>query len=166
MILDTLITDRTQADVNRVSALNAKGFENMTAAERTAYLTNLKGAYNASDLNRVGEAVEYVANRLNTLGGFDIHVTAKQDWTLADIPTQEQMAAYIADIASIRAALPVTQKTPPAPEEADNLTYTQANDIEQILLDVEELIQKLALTFVYSGQPYSGMIWEEFTYAG
>lgn len=164
MILDTLITDRTQADVNRVAALNAKGFANMTAAEKAAYLQPMKGAYNAEDLNRVGEAVQYVADRLNTVGGFNIRYTAKQDWTRTDIPTPEQMAAYIDDIAAVRAALPVT--TPETPSDMDELTYSEANDIEQILLDVEDTIKRMALSFVYSGQPYSGMIWEEFTYAG
>lgn len=68
MILDTLITDRTQADVNRASALNAKGYDNMTAAEKAEWDSNLKGSYNASDLNRVGEACDYVANRLHQYG--------------------------------------------------------------------------------------------------
>ena len=33
-IIDTLVTDRTQADVERVKALAAKGFAAMTAAEQ------------------------------------------------------------------------------------------------------------------------------------
>ena len=59
-----LITDRTQADVDCVRQLAAKGWAAMTAEERAAWNGGLKGAYNASDLNRVGSAVEYVANRL------------------------------------------------------------------------------------------------------
>ena len=54
------------------------------------------------------------------------------------------------------------------------LTVTQANHIEQALrilynafvaekTRIEALIEKTAASFVYSGQPYSGQIWSEFT---
>ena len=59
-----LITDRTQADVDRVQYLASVGWENMTDAEKAEWSTPLKGAYNASDLNRVGAAVTYISNRL------------------------------------------------------------------------------------------------------
>ena len=68
--LQGLITDRTAADVNRVKALAAKGWAGMTAAERTEWLGEMRGAYNASDLNRVGSAVDYVAKRLRSCGIF------------------------------------------------------------------------------------------------
>lgn len=68
-IIDNLITDRTQADVERVKALAAKGFAAMTAAERAEWLTGMKGAYNASDLNRVGTALNYLAGRLGPICG-------------------------------------------------------------------------------------------------
>ena len=61
----SLITDRTQADVDRVRQLAQKVFGNMTADEKTKWLNGLKGSSNASDLNRVGAAVAYVAGRLS-----------------------------------------------------------------------------------------------------
>ena len=57
-IMDTLITDRTQADVDA---------------------RNEKGTYNASDLNRVGAAMNYVADRLRA-AGYDPHISPKTDW--------------------------------------------------------------------------------------
>lgn len=59
-ILDTLITDRTQDDVERARALCAKGWGNMTPAERAAYLGGLKGGYGPTDMNRVRGALEYI----------------------------------------------------------------------------------------------------------
>lgn len=59
-ILDTLITDRTQDDVERARALCAKGWGNMTPPERAAYLGGLKGGYGPTDMNRVREALEYI----------------------------------------------------------------------------------------------------------
>ena len=37
-IIDTLVTDRTQADVERVKALATKGFAAMTADEQAEWL--------------------------------------------------------------------------------------------------------------------------------
>lgn len=67
-IIDTLITDRTLADVERVKALRKKGFAAMTSEERSEFLAPVKGAYNATDLNRVQEAMEYLAERFRGYG--------------------------------------------------------------------------------------------------
>lgn len=57
-VIDTLITDRTQENVDEILGLLAAG-------ENPA---DHKGAYNASDLNRVGEAIDYVNLRLHGIG--------------------------------------------------------------------------------------------------
>ncbi len=152
-----LITDRTQADVDRVRQLAQKGFGNMTAAEKTEWLNGLKGAYNASDLNRVGAAVAYVAGRL-TGYGYAVNVDPRQDWQVTDIPTQESMTAYLADVAALRAALTVAAGTPEVPEDMERLTWQEANNIEQILVDVDELLTRMAAAWFYSGELYAGEV--------
>lgn len=62
-ILNTLITDRTEDDVLRARQLDAKGWDNLTEAERKEFRT-LKGSYNASDLNRVVGAMEYIDHQM------------------------------------------------------------------------------------------------------
>ena len=92
-------------------------------------ITNRTGGfYNASDLNRVAEAVEYVNNRL-TAAGFNITVTAKRSWSAGDIPTVAQMTAYLADITKMRGAIAMLSTTPSVPSDMDNLTMEEANDI-------------------------------------
>nr|DAR36381.1 MAG TPA: hypothetical protein [Caudoviricetes sp.] len=152
-----LITDRTQADVDRVRQLAQKGFGNMTAAEKTEWLSGLKGAYNASDLNRVGAAVAYVAGRLKGYG-YAVSVSPRQDWQVLDIPTPESMTAYLADVAALRAALTVAADTPEVPEDMERLTWQEANDIEQILVDVDELLTRMAAAWFYSGDLYAGEV--------
>lgn len=152
-----LITDRTQADVDRVRQLAQKGFGNMTADEKTEWLNGLKGAYNASDLNRVGAAVAYVAGRL-TGYGYAVSVSPRQDWQVADIPTQESMTAYLADVAALRAVLTVAAGTPEVPEDMERLTWQEANNIEQILVDVDELLTRMAAAWFYSGELYAGEV--------
>ena len=109
----SLITDRTRADV-----------ENETD----------KGFYNASDLNRVGAAVEYIAGRFAALG-YACPVTVKKDWLTSDAPTASQMEAYRQNIVTLRGQIAVMQSTPDAPASMAGLDYVKANNIEQILAD-------------------------------
>lgn len=153
-----LITDRTQADVDRVRALLRKWRDGtMTDAEKAEWALDLKGAYNASDLNRVGAAVRYVAGRLHE-HGYKVAVAPKEDWLEDDDPTAGQMESYRRDIAAIRSALAVKPSTPPAPGSMDGLTYVEANNIEQILLDVDALLTLISQGLYYSGEIYAGEI--------
>lgn len=149
-IIVTLVTDRTQADVERVRELAAKGFAVMTAAEQAEWLAGMKGAYNASDLNRVGTALNYLAGRLGAICGRSITWTAKTDWAVTDIITASQAETYRQQIQDIRDALTYPAGTPDAPE-LGRLTYTGANDIERILTRCEELIVNVAKSFRHTG---------------
>ena len=153
-----LITDRVQDDVDRVSQLAARvSAGTATETEKTEWASGLKGAYNASDLNRVGASVAYVAGRLNGYG-YAVTVNPKQDWTGSDIPTAGQMAAYLRDVDALRGAIAVMASTPPTPDSANNLTWQEANNIEQILLDVDELLTRMAAAWFYSGEIYAGEV--------
>lgn len=149
-IIDSLITDRTAADVARVHELAAKGFSAMTADEQAEWLAWMKGAYNASDMNRVGTALNYLAGHLGAICGRSIAWSAKTDWAVTDIITASQAAEYRRQIQNIRDALTYPTGTPDAPELA-RLTYTGANDIERILALCEELIDNITKAFRYTG---------------
>lgn len=159
VILDQLITDRTQADVDRITALIKKGYSSWTEAELAEWNAGMKGAYNASDLNRVGQACAYLAQEaadmLTDVAAYleahgaatgdifqpytsaDIQVEAKTDWTMADIPTPEQMETYRENIVNLRGLLEMPQDTPAVPATMARLTFSGANDIETILIAVD-----------------------------
>lgn len=149
-IIDTLITNRTQADVERVRKLAEKGFAAMTADEQAEWLAGMKGAYNASDLNRVGTALNYLAGRLGSICGKSITWTAKTDWAVTDIITASQAETHRKQIQDIRDALAYPAGTPDSPQLA-HLTYTGANDIERILKLCEALIVNVAKSFRHTG---------------
>lgn len=216
-ILDTLITDRTAADVERLRTLLLKGWQNMTAAERDEYLNGTteqltdansqplydslgeplhsadgavqKGAYNYVDLNRVESAVDYVADELvqadtdirqyasdNNVAWTDVFavpydpadysaLTIKTDWAETDIPTATQMSRYITNIKLIQAAI-ADASIAWIPDTMDGLDYEIANNIEQLLKDVDTALAVLvevkkgyirsAMAVYYSGEIYSG----------
>lgn len=149
-IIDTLITNRTQADVERVRKLAAKGFSAMTSDEQAEWLAGMKGAYNAADLNRVGTALNYLVARLSSICGKSITWTAKTDWTVTDIATASQAETYRRQIQDIRDALAYPAGTPDAPQ-LGRLTYIGANDIERILALCEDLIVNVAKSFRHTG---------------
>lgn len=131
-----LITDRTAEDVR---------------------LGNKKGVYGADDLNRVGDAVRYVSDRFMATGN-DIKISPKIDWILEDIPTSAQMDSYLDQVRKVRDVLSVYQTTPLVPSDMVNLTYGQANDIEKILVDVDQLITNMIAAYYYSGELYGGEV--------
>ena len=130
----TLITGRTRADV----------------ANQTD-----KGFYNASDLNRVGAAVEYIAGRFTALG-YRCPVTVKKDWLTSDAPTASQLETYRQNIVTLRGQIVVMQSTPEAPASMAGLNYVKANNIEQILLDLDALITNITKSWCFSGELYAG----------
>lgn len=131
-----LITDRTTEDVR---------------------LGSERGVYGAVDLNRVGEAITYIADRLKAAGN-DIMVSPKTDWVREDIPTPAQMVHYLEQIQKVRDVLAVYQTTPTVPADMVDLTHTEANDIEKILVDVDQLITNMIAAYYYSGELYGGEV--------
>ena len=156
-VIDTLIYDRTQADVNRVFILKnkilTKGLNALSAEEKAEYMAGMKGAYNASDLNRVGQAIAYIADLLNGYG-YSVQVYPKTDWTMSDTPTPEQLEQYLANVAALRQALLVLPTTPEVPADMEGLTIQEANDIEKILVDIDRQLTSMREVMLHAAQPF------------
>ena len=135
-IIDTLVTDRTQADVDA---------------------GNAKGTYKASDLNRVGAAMNYVADRLKA-AGYDPHISPKTDWMDGEWVTPADEAVYLGDLAELRKQFTLYETTPEVPPDLEKLNYIEVNSIERILLDVDTLLTNIAAGWLYSGEIYSGEV--------
>lgn len=131
-----LITDRTQSDVD-------SGTD--------------KGYYNATDLNRVGAAVAYIAERFNGMG-YIVEVSPRTDWQESDLPTETELVAYLADVSVLRAVIAVMQSTPKVPESMKFLDYVRANDIEKILSDIDTLITNIQKSWYFSGELFAGEV--------
>jgi len=166
-ILDTLVTDRTQEDVDYARGLCLKG-KDMTADELTDFLSSLKGMYNYTDLNRVETAVDYVATELvqadtdirqyaTDMGvawdsafevpydPSDYSLTVKTDWDEEDIPSATQMARYIGNLILIRDAIQDASNAW-IPDSMNMIDYQIANDIEKLLIDVDVAVALLVAT--------------------
>lgn len=151
----SLITDRRQADVGYLLSLIATGWSEMTTAEQTAFDTQLKGAYNYTDFNRVESAVAYLIP-IFADAGYVISLTTKTNWAIDDYVTLAEATRYLYNITQIRNVFTYLITTPPSPASLAALSYVSANNIEQILLDAEMLIGKLVAAFFYSNELYLG----------
>lgn len=156
-IINSLITDRSQSDVERFKELkNRVRDKTATPEEVHEFLTlDLKGSYNASDINRVNDAMEYLVKRF---ADYKITVSLKgtsKVWVGGenpDIPTFEQLKVYLEDISTLRNTIPVLQKTPLVPDDMEDFTHQEANDIEQILIDINEVMDRIIASFRRCGQ--------------
>lgn len=157
----TLVTDRTTEDFKRWEYLRNKGFENMTDSERAEWLSDsMNGSYHKGDLNRVGEALNYLRDRLETAGymKYQTMFTARTNWTVSSIPTAEDLTYYLKAVSNIREAMAQFESTPPAPTDTGALSIEDANNIEKILIDVEILINNMLASRVYCGDITAGEI--------
>lgn len=135
-VIDTLIIDRTLTDV----------------LQRTA-----KGTYGAEDLNRVGEAVIYIAGRLRA-AGYDVTVTARTDWAEGEWLTPSGASQLLVNLKMLQSQFAQKSSTPAVPADMEQLTYTEANDIEKILAAVDLLLTNIMAAWFYSGEVYSGEV--------
>ena len=155
-IIDTLITDRTEADRARWLALRNKGFAAMTALEQTEWTapTN-KGAYNISDLNRVGEATAYLRDKLSEYGLVST-VTPKVNWVVGEVPLSVALVKLVADVKSLYTTL--SQLPPDIPPTAERLTVQGANEIERALIALDETLARIRAAWFHLGEIYANEV--------
>lgn len=150
--LDELIYDRTQADVTYAAELNRKlgRGEALTAEELADWNAGLKGAYNASDMNRVDAAVRELGGML-TVAGYPVRYTSpvpqpepeptKTEFEIGDIITHEIWRTYLDNVQAIRDAYYTMPDSPELPEPTAPLTYDGANAIERLIYDILALYE-------------------------
>jgi len=111
--------------------------------------------YTYTDLNRVGEAIQYLADLLNGYG-YAVSINSKTDWAAGDIPRLAQATTYLANVQALIDTYHILPTTPNLPEDLEFLTWVEANDIEQILSDMKTLLENMIAAFRYCGDTYCG----------
>lgn len=154
-----LITDRTLTDVESAKKL-AEAIKSGEATEEQVqqYLNvNQKGTYTYEDLNRVEAAVAYVASRLKEFG-YDPSIRPVKTWSMEDKPNKADLDRYFGNVALIRSAITVFKSTPVAPDSVVGFDVNQANALEQILVDVDQILNNIQAAWFFLGDLYIGEI--------
>lgn len=179
-IIDSLVFDREDQDVENLINISKLSWDKMSKGQKNEWIygrsnvkiywkegteiectdgiiycinnegTN-KGSYNYQDLNRVGEAVEYLRS-LFGLYGYEVTVEPKTDWYFSDNPEENEMKQYLANVRNLRSVVKLLEATPQVPENMTDLTVEEANAIERILFDIDRTIERIKNSFRRSGQ--------------
>ena len=139
--MDELIYDRTQLDVTY--ALN-----------NPSSTSFLKGAYNYTDLNRIEEWCEYIAQQLN-LYHYYVEIETKTDWTMEDFPTKAEMKRIRDNVELLKEAFIAFTAVP---DDLEKMTFEKANNLEKVIYELKTLINNMIESFYYSGEIYSGEV--------
>ncbi len=136
-----MVTDRSQADVDRLTKLYQRHMAEWTPEELEwfAGAACLRGSYDASDWNRVGAAVAWLAGELERRG-YLAPVSPKTDWTEADAPTRGQMDVYLSNVETVRGVQGI-----PMPEIPSTMRHSSIdgwNRIERALVETDAVFHK------------------------
>lgn len=125
---DNLIYDRTIQDIKN----------------RTA-----KGYYNFNDLNRIELWCVYIAEILNRYS-YHITVNTKTNWTRKDFLNVTHLARIKSNVMALKNNY-ITYTYTPNVSGTGNMTFDEANKIEKILKDLDEILINMQRYFVISG---------------
>lgn len=98
----------------------------------------------------VTAAVDVVSNDLTE---YDPYTWYEFDW-----PTTETMTIYLQNVVALRSVFAVVKSTPSVPKDAVGLMVQEANNIEKILVDINELFIKSTQVWFYSGELFAGEV--------
>ena len=173
MIIDELITDRTQADVDEVYSLKRK-FKTVdessgyiliqhlqekdlvfdgTQAELNKYNAGLKGAINYSDLNRIGNAIRYIRDSAQAIG-ISISVVGKNDWASGQYVAPADAQQMFTDLQAIKTATGAQQSIPAS---FNGINYDGMNRIETMLLEAYTIVSAVISNYQMGGAVVSGV---------
>lgn len=147
--LDDLIFNRTQSDVDRVQSLTQKMIAGTaTEAEREEWLGGkMKGAWNASDLNRIEAWTAYLYDVLLQYG-YTATITSNPDeWVESDIPYRSEIDRIRANVDALQtgfASLPDWQEI----VYNNTMTFGQANVLEWDLQRLYDWLQSMVEGFL------------------
>lgn len=136
--LDTLIFSRTMEDVENGTTL---------------------GYYNASDLNRVSSACNYIGELFSAYG-YTVPDALKSDWRITDIPRVADMQKYYDAIAMLCGLIRYADNPPVLPVGMEKLNFVGANSIEECLRLLGKMAEKIPQSWMYCGQIESGVAYQ------
>lgn len=132
----SMVTDRTAADVSAANVLRLKIQAGLTLTTTEAAAFE-RGACTASMLNRIENAQKTLAEALRG-SGYMVSIENKTNLTATDIFGNADYRRLLENIALLRNAFYAYSSTPDTPGYIYG--WKEANDIEKILKDIDDMI--------------------------
>lgn len=139
------VYNRTQSDVDYAISQIKQGNS----------LSEFKGCFNVTDINRIENNSRYIADRLNVLKYTNTIET--KSWDMYGVPNVTNISRLINNVSKLMEAYYKPANSPALPTTL--LTYEQVNSIEKILYMIKHLIDEEENEFRYCGTFNCGEDW-------
>lgn len=145
-MFETPVVDRTANDVKQV--------ENG--------INNPKGALSHAMLNRIEKNSQHLASLLN-LYSYDIKIDVKTDWVREDYFRPTDLDRIKQNVTKLKEAYASLPTTPSLVIGKKTINHVEANNIEQIEKDLNQMITAMENNFIYGGVAHSGQVrvWQQ-----
>lgn len=154
-----LVTDRTTADVNAIRELSKIGLKGWTAEQHAEYLlAAARGSYNRTDINRVVAAMRYLDERLDEMGYQSGYIDQRNDWTKEEYFREPDIRKYLGSAQAAKDRFKHLLVLPDVPPDMQDMTVTDANDIERILVVIDSLIPYIKKSYWYTNEIFCGEV--------
>lgn len=118
-------------------------------------LSELKGCFNVTDINRIENNIRYIADRLNVLKYTNTIET--KSWDMYGLPNITEITRLINNVSKIITAYYRPADAPQLPNTL--LTYEQVNALEKMLYMIKHLIDEEENEFRHCGTFNCGEEW-------
>ena len=140
LVYESPIYDRTVEDV-------------IYAKNNQSSVLDLKGSMNASDLNRIEDNTKYLSDVLNQCG-YTNTVTVKTNWLESEFSTVAEIDRIKSNIIELVTVFSNYITNPTLELQSIYMSYSNLNDIEQILFNTNLILELMIDGFRYSGTFY------------
>lgn len=130
MVWSQPITDRTILDIDKLQEYDEIGYQNLTEDQKSEWMLGMRGALNASDLNRIESNQEYI---LNLLSG-QYSLLFKTDWAMTDFVEESDEDRILSNLKTLMQPFDFNDQTV-APDKPLNY-FEKINQIEIIILQM------------------------------
>ena len=154
----SFVYDRAPEDIETARSLLEKiateGYASLTDVEKEIFATDLKGCRNASDLNRISNAVNIISGIMHDGGMIDFEYELKDDWEGNDLPSKLDIETILGDVSFLRSKVTgYAHNIPMVPNNPIN-TIEKMNDIERILYEVYNITNVILTDRTLCGEGY------------
>lgn len=123
------IYDRVIGDVEKVRQYELRGYDDLIPSEKAEWSAGLKGALNASDVNRIENNLKFLAESLQISG-----LTFKTNWTYSDILVRSHQRRILNNFEAIKSKY-IFEHDPGRISPPLN-GYQKVNTLEKAILDM------------------------------
>jgi len=153
---DNLIYDRTSEDVTHRKTLHDKiANGTATATEITEWMQDAqRGAYNYTDLNRVGTLLTLIKSLSDEIGmSLTYPYSVVTNYSRTNLPTTTDVSHLLANVSAVKTTYQhwISTVVPSTIKTIDG-----ANAIEWVLAQVEPIIDGTKNGYRYSAEVYAG----------